>query len=245
MTVTPERVNQATFKPTPVCDTLTPMSTLRVKICGLTNLEDAVCAVQAGADYLGFVFWPQSKRAVTVSRVREIVRDLRKHRNCPTLVGVFVDESAEAMASILDTCGLDLAQLSGNEPPALIGDTASPLYGRSYKALHPTTLAEAEADAEWYLPPEPVSIQPQLLIDAFHPTLPGGSGKQANWEIAAALTREIPGLMLAGGLTPQNVGEAVRAVRPFAVDVASGVEARPGRKDPFLINQFIATARSV
>jgi phosphoribosylanthranilate isomerase len=220
------------------------MSTIRVKICGLTNVEDAMYAARAGADYLGFVFWPHSKRAVTTARVREIVRDLRKLKACPLLVGVFVDETAEKAASILDECRLDLAQLSGDEPPALIGEAHSPLYTRSYKVLHPTSLVEAQADAEWYVPREPSPTQPHLLIDAYHPALPGCSGKRADWAIAATLAREVPGIMLAGGLTPQNVKDAVRQVRPFAVDVASGVEATPGRKDHDLVQQFIMEARN-
>lgn len=221
------------------------MSDLRVKICGITNINDALAAADAGAHYLGFIFWPQSKRAVSASDVGEIVTTLRTRQSCPLLVGVFVDESAQTMAAVLDSCNLDLAQLSGSEAPALIGDPQSPLYGRSFKALRPTSLVEAQADAEWFLPPESAATYPQLLIDAFHPHLPGGSGLRADWQIAAQMAEEIPRLMLAGGLTPQNVQEAVRQVRPFAVDVASGVEAQPGRKDHALLRAFIAAAQSV
>ena len=135
------------------------------------------------------------------------------------------------MAAVLDRLGLDLAQLSGEETPSLIGDPDSPLLGRSFKALRPTTFAEAEAEAEWYLPPEPVMDRPSLLLDAYHPTLRGGTGRVADWEMAARLAAIVPQLMLAGGLQPENIAAAVRKVQPFAVDVASGVEAVPGRKD--------------
>lgn len=200
-------------------------------------------ATETGADYLGFIFWPPSKRAVDVETARAIASHLRKRERSPLLVGVFVDEEAAAMAAMLDKCGLDLAQLSGNEPPSLVGDPSSSLYGRSFKALRPTSLPEAEAEAEWYAAPERTPGQPSLLLDAYHPTLPGGTGRTTDWEMAARLAEQVPGLMLAGGLTPANVGEAVRRVRPFAVDVASGVEQAPGKKDPEKVRAFIARAK--
>ncbi|WP_420642162.1 phosphoribosylanthranilate isomerase [Candidatus Leptofilum sp.] len=228
---------------------------MKVKICGLTNLEDAQTAVAAGADYLGFIFYPPSKRSVDLKTAGTIVQSLRATPNCPILVGVFVNEAGERMAQILDEVRLDLAQLSGEEVPFLVGDARSPIYGRCYKALRPTSLAEAEADAEWYSvtgnqysvisKQSPISTlqSPSLLIDTYHPTLRGGTGETGNWEMSAQLAQKIPGLMLAGGLTAENVAEAVRVVRPFAVDVASGVEASPGQKDPRLIRAFIQNAK--
>lgn len=217
----------------------------KVKICGITNLEDALLAADAGADFLGFIFYPASKRAITVGEARPIIEKLRERPVCPTLVGVFVNEAAGQVAAVLEECRLDLAQLSGDEPPSLVGDQGSPLFGRSYKALRPTSLAEAEADVEWYLPPEPAEGQPTLLLDTYHPTLHGGTGETADWTIAARLAAQVPGLMLAGGLTPANVAEAVRQVKPFAVDVASGVESSPGRKDGELVRAFVRGAKSV
>ena len=218
----------------------------KVKICGITNLDDALTAVEAGADYLGFIFYPPSQRAIDEKTAHCIVSHLRSLPDCPILVGVFVNETAEQMASLLDRVGLDLAQLSGEEVPSLLGDAESPIYGRCYKALRPASLAEAEADAEWFVPP--VDSQqpdaPTLLIDTYHPTLRGGTGEVGNWALSAQLAESIPGLMLAGGLTAENVADAVRQVRPFGVDVASGVEAKPGQKDPDKVRAFVQRAKT-
>ena len=237
---------------------------MKVKICGITNLEDAETAVSAGADYLGFIFYPPSKRSVDIITAKAVVQTLRAAPNCPVLVGVFVNETGERMAATLDEVGLDLAQLSGEEVPFLVGDEQSPIYGRCYKALRPSSLAEAEADAEWYavdgnqlsvignqspIPAlseaEESNLQsPSLLIDTYHPTLRGGTGETGDWAMSAQLAQSVPGLMLAGGLNVENVAEAVRQVRPFAVDVASGVEASPGKKDPDLVRAFVRHAKT-
>lgn len=221
------------------------MSHVRVKICGLTNLADALAAADAGADYLGFIFYAPSKRAVTVAQVQPIVAALRARATCPRLVGVFVNADAGAVAATLAACDLDYAQLSGDEVPRMVGDPASVLYGRAYKALRPQSRGEAEADAEWYSAPQPIDDQmPTLLLDAWHPTLYGGSGQVGDWAIAAAVAAQVPRLMLAGGLTPANVAHAVQRVRPFAVDVAGGTEAAPGRKAHGALRAFIAQARA-
>jgi phosphoribosylanthranilate isomerase len=218
---------------------------VKVKICGITNFEDAFQAASAGADYLGFIFYPPGKRSITPEVARQIIRKLQDRiQPVPSLIGVFVDEDADTMAKVLDLCQLDLAQLSGSEVPALIGDPESPIYRRSLKAIRPTSLAEAEADAEWYTPPDPLPGQPSLLLDAYHPALPGGTGQKADWSIAAKLATNLPTLMLAGGLNPQNVQAAITQVHPFAVDVASGVELFPGRKDHDLVSAFITAAKS-
>lgn len=216
----------------------------KVKICGITNLDDALAAAEAGADYLGFIFFPPSPRSISKDKARQLISHLRGHHNAPLLVGVFVNESAEDMAQILDYCHLNLAQLSGDETPDLIGDRQSPIYGRSYKVIRPLSFAEAETEAEWYMPPIRKESQPTLLVDTHHTKLYGGTGLTANWSIAARLTGQVPGLMLAGGLNPSNVAQAVSQVRPYAVDVASGVESTPGRKDHDLVRTFISNARS-
>lgn len=221
-----------------------------VKICGLTNGADAHAAARAGADYLGFIFYPPSKRSITTAVAKSIVETLRQGERCPVLVGVFVNESAERMAAVLDEVGLDLAQLSGDEVPRLVGDAASPIYGRSYKAIKPSSVEEAEAEAEWFTAPllnphsSIVNRQPGLMIEGYHPTLHGGTGETGDWEIAARLAHQQERLMLAGGLTPDNVADAVRQVRPFAVDVASGVEAAPGQKDHDKVRRFIDHAKN-
>ncbi len=155
-----------------------------------------------------------------------------------------MNETADHMAYVLDHCDLDLAQLSGNEVPSLVGDEKSAIYGRSYKALRPTSLPEAEADAEWFAPPQMHPSQPTLLLDTYHPTLPGGTGETGDWGISADLAQKVPRLMLAGGLNPDNIAIAIAQVQPYAVDVASGVEASPGKKDPDLIHTFIHNAKA-
>ena len=215
-----------------------------VKICGLTNLADALAAADAGADYLGFIFYAGSRRAVSVATVQMLTPALRARVDCPVLVGVFVNASAESIAHTLAVCQLDLAQLSGDEPPFLVGDPQSPIYGRAYKALRPASFLEAEADAEWYTAPATAHPWlPDLLLDSYQPGQYGGAGLTGDWEIAARLARQVPRLMLAGGLTPANVAAAVAQVQPFAVDVAGGVEAAPGSKDPAAVQRFVAAAK--
>lgn len=215
-----------------------------VKICGITNWDDAVQAVAAGADYLGFIFYERSKRFVNAETVRGIVTQLRGRPACPQLVGVFVNDSAETIAHILDTCNLDLAQLSGDELPKLVGDPDSPIYGRCYKAIRPNSYLEAEADGDWFRAFSATNkLMPSILIDAYHPTEYGGTGQTGDWAIATQLRRKHPKLMLAGGLTPDNVAAAIAQVNPFAVDTASGTEASPGKKDHDKLRQFIANAK--
>lgn len=218
---------------------------VRVKICGLTNLADALAAADAGADFLGFIFYAGSKRAVAPADVEKMAAALRGRGHCPVLVGVFVNESADTVAQLLDNCRLDLAQLSGDEPPRLVGDPASPLYGRAYKAIRPQSYAEAEADAEWYQPPERRHpLLPDLMLDAYHPSLYGGTGQTGDWRLAERLAARVPRLALAGGLTPVNVGVAIAQAQPWLVDVAGGVEASPGRKDQAAVRRFIEQARA-
>lgn len=217
---------------------------VKVKICGITNLEDALVAKAAGADYLGFIFYPPSKRAITVDAARDVVHELRRSQNCPLLVGVFVNETAATIAHILQDCRLDLAQLSGDEVPSMVADRQSILFGRAYKGIQPASQTEAEVEAEWYAVPDRPDHLPSLLVDSFHPTLRGGTGETGDWTTSAKLAQQFPGLMLAGGLTALNVAQAVMQVRPFAVDVASGVEAEPGKKDHALVHLFIEEAKS-
>ena len=213
--------------------------TVKVKICGITRLDDSIAAADAGADYLGFILYPPSPRYVEPADLQVIIRELRSRGECPLLVGVFVNEEAAAMAEVMASCDLDLAQLSGDESPQLLNDPSSPIFGRGYKGMQPRSSDTAKKTAELYLPPDTSGINPQLLVDAYHDSLRGGTGERGDWRIAAALARFVPKLMLAGGLNPTNVEEAIAAVDPYAVDVSSGVEYSPGRKDTDKIHSFI------
>jgi phosphoribosylanthranilate isomerase len=226
-----------------ILDSKKPNTRTRVKICGITNLADARFAAEAGADYLGFIFYPSSKRAISAVKVKNIVEQLRKSSNCPILVGVFVNETIRQIADILEKCDLDLAQLSGTETPNYLNDPTSVLYGRCYKTIRPQSIEEAVAETDRFMPPEPSLKQPTILVDTYHPNLYGGTGLQSDWSLAATIASVNPRMMLAGGLRPENVTEAINKVRPFAVDVASGVELKPGKKDPEKVRTFIDVSK--
>jgi len=215
----------------------------RVKICGVTTLDDALRCAEAGADLLGLNFYPPSPRYLPPERAQRLTAGLRTVLGsaCPVLVGVFVNADAATIRRILDEVGLDAAQLSGDEPP----DTLAALDGRAYKALRPRDGVEAVENARTFAAYAPRDERlPVLLVDAYHPQLYGGTGEQASEEIARAITAVVPRLMLAGGLTPENVAARVRAIRPWGVDVASGVERAPGVKDIERVRAFIAAVKS-
>ncbi len=215
----------------------------KVKICGITTLEDALVAAGAGADMLGFIFYPPSPRYITPENARTITDGLRAQlkSRCPALIGVFVNQTADATDRILRRAGLDYAQLSGDES----ADVLKALGGRGFKALRAYDTEQAVADTMYYLPYLPKDERvPALLVDAYHKDLYGGTGEKVNVEVAQAILRLTPRLMLAGGLTPDNVAGRIRAVRPWGVDVASGVEGdTPGRKDADCVRAFIAAVR--
>lgn len=219
-----------------------------VKICGLTSLEDARCAAEAGADLLGFILYPKSPRFIPPARIAPITAALRELAPGVVTVGVFVNETPEAMRRALDEAGLDLAQLSGDESL----DDLRALQGRAYKAIRSAAHAEIwlpasrSQEMEYAIRNRQCEIhnRPDLLLDANHPTLYGGSGMRADGSLAAALSRQCR-LLLAGGLTPDNVADAIRVARPWGVDVSSGVERAPGRKDHTKVRAFIAAARNV
>jgi len=216
----------------------------RIKICGVTTLDNALACAEAGADLLGFNFYARSPRCVTPDAARDLVNGLRAAlgERCPLLVGVFVNASAEEIAGVIAAAGLDAAQLSGDEPP----ETLRALDGRGIKALRPRDPAEAETLALGYAPHAPRDERlPALLVDAYHPDLYGGTGEAASVDVAQAVMARVSRLMLAGGLAPENVGERVRALRPWGVDVASGVEnGAPGVKDLARVRAFVAAVRA-
>jgi phosphoribosylanthranilate isomerase len=215
-----------------------------IKICGVTSLDDALMCVDAGADLLGLNFYPPSPRSLTPDAARHITGGLRQAlgADCPVLVGVFVNLSVSEITRIQQIARLDAAQLSGDESESvLVG-----LSGRGFKAIRPRSQDEALADAAAYLPRAPQDVRlPSILVDAYHKALYGGTGEQASVEVALAVKAIAPRLMLAGGLTPENAGERVRAIQPWGVDTASGVESAPGIKDPAQVRDFIAAVREM
>ncbi len=199
----------------------------RVKICGITSVQDALHAAGCGADALGLVFYADSPRCVTRQQARAIIAELPPF---VVPVGLFVNCPAEEIGDIAAGCGFDTVQLHGDEKPD--DCLLAPL--RVIKALRVRDRSSLTAIDEY-----PVSA---LLLDAWVPGSYGGTGRTFNWQLAAAAARRHR-VVLAGGLTPDNVAEAVRAVRPYAVDVSSGVESAPGRKDPDLVAAFVRNAK--
>ncbi len=198
----------------------------RVKICGITRTEDALLAARLGADALGFNFWPRSKRYLAPAAARAIVRRLPPY---VTAVGVFVDPSREELLRAIEASGVTAVQLHGDEPPELCASLPVP----AVKAIR-----VADAHALALLASYEVS---GFLLDAPGPGY-GGTGETFDWSIAVEAAASVP-VVLAGGLTPENVAEAIRVVRPWGVDVASGVESSPGVKDEDKLRRFIAAAR--
>ncbi|HEY65161.1 MAG TPA: phosphoribosylanthranilate isomerase [Caldilineae bacterium] len=214
---------------------------MKVKICGITNVEDARVAVTAGADFLGFICYPRSPRYVIPEEVGQIIAALRAEEAPVLTVGVFVNAARDEIERVMRIAGFDLAQLHGDESPTLL----RALSGRAFKALRPRTPEEAEAEVARYLPVAPEDGRvPQLLVDAYHPDAYGGTGQVGDWGIAQALRDRCRRLLLAGGLTPDNVAAAIEQARPWGVDVSSGVEARPRYKDHGRVRAFIAAARA-
>ncbi len=198
-----------------------------MKICGITNIEDARHAAACGADALGFVFYPGSPRFVDPDQVRRIIAELPP---MVTAVGLFVDEPPARIREMIEFCGLDTVQLHGGEEP----DQCAYPPCRVIKALR----LRREMDDSVFSAYQ-VSA---LLLDAYVPDKPGGTGQRCDWVRAAAVAARHR-VILAGGLNPENVAEAVRQVHPYGVDVSSGVEKNPGQKDPEKVAMFIRMAR--
>ncbi len=202
---------------------------IRVKVCGIRRRADALLAVELGAAALGFVFWPRSPRAVTVDQVREIAGDLPAF---VTRVGVFVNQPPADVFDIAVRAGLTSVQLHGDEQAADYAATSLPVI----KAL---PVGEGFTLSAVQDVPPTVTV----LLDAHDPIGRGGTGRVIEWTVAAAAARVRP-VILSGGLTPDNVKRATDAVRPYAVDVSSGVEAAPGIKDEVKLRAFFAALHS-
>ena len=196
----------------------------KIKICGIKNVTDALAAMDAGADLIGFNFYPKSPRYIDVGRCRDIMYVMRRYGHI-TYVGVFVNSSVEEIYATMETCGLSLAQLHGDETPEML----SALNGKAFKAFRGVPV-----DVNGFVRSE----SPGLLVDAAVKGVYGGSGVTADWSAAAELAKRYP-LLLAGGLTPENVADAVRQVKPWGVDTASGVESAPGEKDASKMKAFV------
>jgi len=197
-----------------------------IKFCGITRLEDAMAAAEAGADALGFVF-AESPRRVSEDLVRAIVRDLPPHI---LRVGIFVDESPATIARIIAAAELDRVQLHGFEEP-MVRELAGTRVIKAYRARGEEVLEEIRERAE-----------ETFLLDTWAPSAAGGTGEVFDWDLAKR-AGEIGRMILAGGLNPENVGDAIHTVQPFGVDISSGVEISPGIKNPERIRAFVEAVR--
>jgi phosphoribosylanthranilate isomerase len=203
---------------------------VRVKICGITSATDALVAASAGADAVGFNFWPPSPRYLEPEDVVPIRLSLPPFVSA---VGVFVDAPPERVREIAEYCGLDYVQLHGHETPRMVDQLRDLRVIKAIRVRTEDDLKELEkyrADA--------------YLLDTYVRGMPGGTGETFDWDVARQAASQAK-VILAGGLTPDNVAEAVRAGRPYAVDVASGVEEEPGKKSRDLVNRFVRAAKSV
>lgn len=203
------------------------MPAMFVKICGITNEEDALLAVAMGADALGFNFAPGSRRLISVEAARDIVRRLPPGT---ITVGVFRDERPERVVEVVGRVGLTGAQLHGREPLSEVRwvRQRTQFVIQAFAAGDPTLAAAANGPAD------------VIMVDSPDP----GSGRVFDWKLAEGAPGGIR-LLIAGGLTAENVGEAIRRIRPWGVDVATGVEASPGRKDPTKLRRFIRAAHNI
>jgi len=194
-------------------------------------LNDARAAIESGADYLGFNFYPKSVRFVEKETCAEITSALKREHPQIKLVGVFVNSPVDEVKNILETCHLDLVQLHGDETPEML----EAFNGKAFKAIRLS--ADGITDERMI-----ADNAPALLVDAAVKGVYGGSGVTADWSAAAELAKKYP-LLLAGGLTSENVADAVRQVRPWGVDVASGVESAPGEKDAAKMSAFVKAVK--
>ncbi len=200
----------------------------KIKICGIKTIQDALAALEAGTDLIGFNFYPKSPRFVEVGMCRNIMSAVRQNGRAKC-VGVFINASVGEILATMDTLGLNLAQLHGDETPEML----TALDGKGFKAFR-----GIPESVDGFVRSEP----PAFLVDASVKGVYGGSGVTADWDGAAELAKTYP-LLLAGGLTPENVAEAVRRVKPWGVDVASGVESAPGEKDASKMKAFVQAVR--
>jgi phosphoribosylanthranilate isomerase len=209
-----------------------PASSPRFKICGLTTLDDARLAVEAGAWALGLILWPGSPRRCDLDEAGRIASSLRRRAE---VCGVFVNAHLDELVGVADGIGLTMVQLHGEEGPAYCAEVARRTGAKVMKATSVRTGADLRALERFHTDFH--------LLDAHRAGMRGGTGETFDWELVGARRSSVP-FVLSGGLTPENVGEAIAATGPFAVDTASGTEASPGRKDPAKVEAFAAAVRS-
>jgi len=203
---------------------------VKVKICGVTNASDALMAARAGADALGFNFCKSSPRYIPPEKAKPIILSLPPF---VAAVGVFVDSPPELVRQIVEFCGLHFAQLHGHETPRRVERLAGI---RVLKAIRVASEADIRNLGKYRVD--------GFLLDSYVRGKPGGTGESFDWTLARAASGTVP-IILAGGLRPDNVAQAIRTVRPYGVDTASGVESAPGRKSKELVTEFIRAAKSV
>ena len=201
---------------------------VKVKICGMTNLKDVKVAVDGGVDAVGFIFYKKSPRSVTMQAVRKIVLELPPFVDS---VGVFVNETAEQINKIADRCNLDRVQLHGNESPTF----CKKIRRRVIKAIRVKDIQSLKKLSDY-----PVS---SFLLDTFSEDQYGGTGRVFDWNLAYPAKKYGP-IILAGGLTPNNVRQAIQRIQPYGVDVCSGVESQPGIKDHKMMQTFLKNAKA-
>ena len=204
----------------------------RIKFCGFTSLPDAQLAVHEGAWAIGLIFWPRSPRYCDLQHAAEIAAALKRQVE---IVGVFVNPTLDEVAGTADAVGLTMVQLHGDEGPAFCSEVGRRTGCKVIKAARVRSGADIQALAQFHTD--------YHLLDSYLAGVPGGSGETVAWEIARAHRGSTP-LILSGGLNADNVAEAISVVHPFAVDVATGVERAPGRKDPVKLRAFAAAVAS-
>ena len=216
-------------------------SQVKIKICGITNLADARAAIDAGADFLGFNFYSLSPRFIQPDAAAKIIQELRSSETTEQetkMIGVFVNTPVDDLLRIVSEVKLDGVQLHGDEPIE---------FSEQLKLARPKLLQIKAFAAKRGLNPHELIDYPAdaIMLDGFDATLRGGTGRRADWRLAREAAETLPQVFLAGGLAPENVADAINAVRPFAVDACSSLEIAPGRKDAERMKRFVAAVRSV
>jgi len=204
----------------------------KIKFCGITRLDDAELAIANGAWAIGLIFWPSSRRHAELDAAAEIAAAVKRRAE---VVGVFVNAPLDEVAQTADAVGLTMLQFHGEEGPAYCAEAARRTGAKVIKAARVRSGADVQALASFHTD--------YHLLDSYTAGVPGGTGETFSWEIARAHRGRTP-VLLSGGLTPDNVADAIAAVHPYAVDVASGVELSPGLKDPEKLQAFAAAVRS-